>query len=146
MRLRIRRPTNAAIFLPASNTEYHIGGYINYDCSTQSPEMLLQHLADVVAPKVSSTDAPLHITDNDTLSKWIGDDYAYLADCHVLAVACKHEGETLAVIVLFRDQTQPFTPLIVETCAAVGPTLAEHLTRLIRIHHRGTLENDAEAA
>ena len=47
-------PTNAAVFLPSSMDEYTLGGYVNYDCTPESADMLLQHLADVVAPKISN--------------------------------------------------------------------------------------------
>src|SRR5690606_37867773 len=36
---------NAAIFLPATADEYSLGGYVNYDCTSDSADILLQHLA-----------------------------------------------------------------------------------------------------
>ncbi|QDU35309.1 Response regulator receiver domain protein [Poriferisphaera corsica] len=133
-------PTNAAIFLPSAMDEYSLGGYVNYDCAADSADMLLQHLADVVAPKVAAREDLLHVTDNETLKYWIGDDAAYLADSHVVAVACRHGGETLAVMVLFRDCNEPFEDGGVEMSGAVGPLLAEALSRVIRVHHRFTPE------
>lgn len=129
-------PTNAAIFLPSTSDEYTLGGYVNYDCDAKSADMLLQHLADVVAPRLAPRDQPLHITDNDTLKAWIGDDSAYLADCHVLGFASRHKGESLAVITLFRDRGQPFAPDLPELCAAIAPMLGDYLSRIIRVHHR----------
>lgn len=138
-------PTNAAVFLPATADEYSLGGYVNYDCTSESADVLLQHLADVVAPRVADRDGVLHITDNASLSIWIGDDAAYLQDSHVLSFACRHKGETLAVVTVFRDQASPFSPVVVETCEAIGPILAEYLHKLIRIHHRLAADNDHEA-
>ncbi len=133
-------PTNAAIFLPSSLDEYTLGGYVNYDCDADSADVLLEHLADIVAPKISehAEQHPglLHITDNDALFNWIGDDAAYFEDSHVLGFACRHEGETLAVLVLFRDAADPFTAELIDTCDAVAPALAAYLARIIRIHHR----------
>ena len=139
-------PTNAAIFLPSSSDEYSLGGYVNYDCTSESADILLQHLADVVAAKIAEHDGPLQITDNPTLAQWIGDDAAYLADSHVLAFPCRHEAEALAVVILFRDAGEPFQPDLVEACAAIAPLLAQHLARLIRIHHRATIDEDEAAA
>ncbi|MCE9589394.1 MAG: response regulator [Planctomycetes bacterium] len=131
-------PTNAAIFLPTTGDEYSLGGYVNYDCTSESADVLLQHLADVVAPKLADHEGAgvVHVTDNETLSKWIGDDAAYLADSHVVAFACRHKGETLAAVTVFRDHANPFSPVVLETCAAIGPILGEYLHKLIRIHHR----------
>ncbi|QQE10276.1 response regulator [Planctomycetota bacterium] len=136
-------PTNAAIFLPSAVDEYSLGGYVNYDCTADSADMLLQHLADVVAPKVATREDLLHITDNDTLNYWIGDDAAYLADSHVVAVPCRDEhGETLAVFILFRDCNEPFEDASVEASNAIGPLLAEALARVIRVHHRSAPEGE----
>lgn len=137
-------PTNAAIFLPANADEYTLGGYVNYECTAESADMLLQHLADVVAPKVAGHEGLVHITDNAALAQWIGDDSAYLADSHVLTFACRHRGEPLAVLTLFRDGSQPFDAAVVETCAALGVVLAEHLAKLIRIHHRSLPMDEPE--
>jgi DNA-binding response OmpR family regulator len=129
-------PTNAALFLPAMADEYSLGGYVNLDGSRESTTMILQHLADVVAPKMIDREHVLHITDNETLGRWIGADAAYLEDAHVLAVRCQHEEETLAVLVAFRDQNTPFEQEMVQTFEAISSLLAEQLARVIRIHHR----------
>jgi DNA-binding response OmpR family regulator len=129
-------PTNAAIFLPATADEYTLGGYVNYDCTAESADMLLEHLADVVAPRLAQREGPLLITDNATLTSWIGDDAAYLADSHVLAFSCRRGTEPLAVIALFRDHSQPFPAEMVEICAGIAPMLADYLSRIIRVHHR----------
>ena len=96
-------PTNAAVFLPSSMDEYTLGGYVNYDCSPDSADMLLQHLADVVAPKVSHRDDLVHVTDNPSLAHMLGGDAAYLVDSHMLTFSCRSGDESLAVITLFRD-------------------------------------------
>ncbi|MAX25920.1 MAG: hypothetical protein CMJ19_15590 [Phycisphaeraceae bacterium] len=142
-------PTNAALFLPAMADEYSLGGYVNLDGSRESTTMILQHLADVVAPKMAERDHVLHITDNETMGKWIGADAAYLEDAHVLAVRCQHEEETLAVLIAFRDQSTPFAPEMVQTFEAISTLLAEQLSRVIRIHHRHlphSVEGDDEPA
>ena len=135
-------PTNAAVFLPAiADDEFSLGGYVDYDCATGSADMLLQHLADVLAPRVADRDAPLRLNDDASLEQWIGDDAAYLADCDVIAFGCQHEGEALAAIVLFRDRNEPFSESMVQTCRMVGQVLGERLVKLIRVHHRMTADH-----
>lgn len=137
-------PTNAAVFLPSSMDEYTLGGYVNYDCTPESADMLLQHLADVVAPKVSNRDDLIHITDNQSLSHMLGGDAAYLVDSHMLAFACRSESESLAVVALFRDSSDPFDQSVLDTAEAVSPLLGDALARVIRIHHRGLDDDDFE--
>ncbi len=135
-------PTNAAVFLPSSMDEYTLGGYVNYDCTPESADMLLQHLADVVAPKLANRDDLVHVTDNQSLANMLGGDAAYLVDSHMLAFACRSEDESLAVVALFRDSSDPFDQSVLDTAEAVSPLLGDALARVIRIHHRG-LDDDA---
>ncbi len=134
-------PTNAAVFLPSSMDEYTLGGYVNYDCTPDSADMLLQHLADVAAPKVAQHDDIMHVTDNQSLSHLLGGDAVFLIDSHMLAFACRSENESLAVVALFRDGSDPFDQALLDTAEAIGPLLGDALARVIRIHHRGLDED-----
>lgn len=130
-------PCNAAVFLPSSADEFTLGGYVNYDCTKESADMLLEHLADVLAPQIAQRDDELlHATDNAELSELIGDDWNYLADCHLLALPASHEGEALAVIALFRDSNQPFTESAIDTLSHISEQMGSLLARIIRVHHR----------
>lgn len=140
-------PTNAAIFLPSTGDEYSLGGYVNYDCTVQGAELLLQHLGDVAAPKVADRGRIAHITDNRTLTDWLGEQAEYLIDQHVIAFPSVHRDETLAVLVMFRDKARPFAAGLLDTCGIIGPLLGESLAKLIRIHHRHLpdLDSDSDA-
>ncbi len=133
-------PTNAAIFLPSSMDEYSLGGYVNYDCVADSIDMLMDHLGDVLAPKVAEQDHVIHLRDPQSLANWIGDDAAYLTDSHLIAFPCRHQDDALAVVVFFRDLGQPFSEVTVDTVTALAPMLGEALARVIRVHHRAGLE------
>jgi len=134
--------TNAALFLPSGLDEFTLGGYVNYDCASGSADVLLDHLGDVVAPKLAREDAVIHLTNNTQLDHWMGDDAAYLADSHLVAFSARHEGEVLAVTILFRDAAEPFAPGVIETVGAIGPMMGEALARIIRVHHRHLPDND----
>jgi len=129
-------PTNAAIFLPVTVDEYTLGGYVNYDCADGSPEILLNHLADVLAPRAAEHDLAVHLTDNQSMTDWLGDDSAYLVDSHMLAIPCYAENEPLAVMAIFRDGTQPFSDEMINTCKAIAPMLGAYLAKIVRVHHR----------
>ena len=129
-------PTNAAIFLPGTMDEFSLGGYVNYDGTTESTDIILEHFADVLVPKVIEHFDLVHATSAETVCRWIGDDVTFLSQSHLITFACRYEEDTLAVITLFRDCSEPFDPTFVETCDAVAPLLAASLARIIRVHHR----------
>ncbi len=131
-------PTNAAIFLPGNTDpgEYSLGGYVNYECASESAEILLQHMADVLAPKVDESNWPVHITDNQMLTDWLGQEFAYLTDHHLLAFPCQHDEETLAIVALFRHHDRPFGGSAIQCCTSIAPMLAETLAKAVSIHHR----------
>ncbi len=129
-------PTNAAIFLPSNADEYTLGGYVNYDSSSQAADLLLEHLADVLAPRVADHQEMIHVEDNIVMRELIGQDAAYLMDSHLIAFPCIFEDEVLAVVAIFRDAQFRYTEDFVENCDAVAPMLGEHLAKVIRAHHR----------
>lgn len=130
-------PCNAAVFLPSSADEFSLGGYVNYDCTKESADMLLEHLADVLAPAVANKgEEVMHVTDNRALDDLLGDDWNYLADCDLLALPVNHDGEALAVITLFRDNEEPFTEPAIDAMSSIADQMGELLGRIIRVHHR----------
>ena len=140
-------PCNAAVFLPSSADEFSLGGYVNYDCTKESADMLLQHLADVLAPMVANKgEEMMHVTDNRALDDLLGDDWNYLADCDLLALPVNHDGEALAVITLFRDNDQPFTAPAIDAMSSIADQMGELLGRIIRVHHRAIPDFDEPKA
>lgn len=137
-------PTNATLFLPASMEEFTMGGYINYDTSSGSAELLLDHLADVVAPALAQHQQPVHVSANEELIAWVGEHGSHLQDHELLGVPCQHEDETLAVLILFRHQSEPFDSDLVDICCATGSLLADYLAKLIRVHHRHVPDLDGD--
>ena len=136
-------PCNAAVFLPSSADEFSLGGYVNYDCTKESADMLLQHLADVLAPMVAAKgEEVMHVTDNRALDDLLGDDWNYLADCDLLALPVNHDGEALAVITMFRDNDQPFTAPAIDAMSSIADQMGELLGRIIRVHHRAMPDFD----
>ncbi|MEX0885069.1 MAG: response regulator [Phycisphaeraceae bacterium] len=129
-------PCNAAVFLPASGEEYAVGAYVNYDCAGDAVEMLLEHLADTAVPAIAEHDQAVHVSDEATMRAMVGEPGGFLLNCEMLAFACTHEDETLAVLTLFRDRAEPFDAAALPTCDAVAQHLPQSLGRLIRVHHR----------
>lgn len=129
-------PTNAVIFLPSQSGAYTVGGYVNYSFDKASAEPLLGHLADVAAPLIGERDDVFHLQDDCDVNLWLSDDSAWLSGHEVIGVPCIHEDETLACLMLFRDQSEPYDEEMVQTLAAVSPIFCDHLVKVIGVHHR----------
>jgi len=129
-------PTNAAIFLPTTTGDYSLGAYVNYDCPKETVDILLDHMANVVAPRFESLTGLLYLPEQAGLDRYIGDDAQWLDDSGVVALACKHENETLAIFMLFRDRKHTYNAPLLEQITTIGELFAAQLARVIHIHHR----------
>ncbi len=129
-------PTNAAVFLPSTAGDYSLGAYVNYTCPKETGEVLLDHLANVAAPRLDKIAAPLLLTEPAQITQRIGEDVEWMLGNHVLAFACRSEGECLALFMLFRDRATPFGTDFIELCSHFAGHFGAQLARVVRIHHR----------
>ncbi len=129
-------PTNAAIFLPTTSGDYSLGAYVNYDCPKDTVDILLDQLANQVAPRFEHLPGLTVITERQELDRYIGDDAQWLEGSGVAAMACRHGGETLAIFMLFRDRRNPYSDALLEQVRTIGDLFAMQLARVIHIHHR----------
>lgn len=135
-------PTNAIVFLPSGMDSYSVGAFVSFQ-DLDGAELFRDHLADRVAPRIAERGEVISIADDAGLEAWLGrNDAAWLGGRQVIAVACEHEQETLAVLMLFRDQEDAFADDAAEICGGMAPLLAEALGRVIRVHHRALFDGD----
>ncbi|TVQ63686.1 MAG: response regulator [Phycisphaerales bacterium] len=134
-------PTNGAIFLPSNHCDFSLGAYVNYNFPKDTVDVLLDHLADVLAPRFQDENEVLRFTDDEAIAKRLGDDAHWLADSGLIVFSCRHEGECLAVVALFRDNAEPFADDLDAQLRIIGDVFAKQLARVIRIHHRHKPEN-----
>ena len=129
-------PTNAAVFLPTTSGDYSLGAYVNYDCPKDTCDVLLDHLANTVAHRFETQIGVCHMQTRAEVHKRIGDEAQWLGDSSVVAFACRHDGETLAIFLLFRDRRTTFTSSLLQQMQTVSDLFAAQLARVIHIHHR----------
>jgi CheY-like chemotaxis protein len=136
-------PTNAAVFLPTTSGDYSLGAYVNYDCPKDTCDVLLDHLANAVAPRFESIKAGgmAHLTTQAELGEYLDHDADWLQGSHVVGFPCTHDGECLAIFMLFRDQRSPFAGPLLDQVKTVGELFAAQLARVIHIHHRHLPKN-----
>lgn len=134
--------TNAAVFLPGTAGDYALGAYVNYSCPRDAAEVLLDHLANVAAPKLESTAGVITLRGRAELEDRLGEGAEWLGDQHLLAFTCRapagsaSAGECLAVVTLFRDPSNPFQASTPGLLARLSDVFGAQLARVVRIHHR----------
>lgn len=129
-------PTNAAVYLPATTSDYSLGAYVNYDIPKDTADVLLEHLAGVVAPRLEHEKEIRCLRAPRDLEVFLGEDAHWLAESCAVAFACRHEGECLAVVILFRDRKTPFNDELTPVFQTIADLFGRQLGRVIHIHHR----------
>ncbi|MBX3377716.1 MAG: response regulator [Phycisphaeraceae bacterium] len=129
-------PTNAAVFLPATSNDFSLGAYVNYDCPKDAADVLLDHLAGIVAPRMENERELKIMPTYAELEAFLGADAHWLAESSAISFACHHEDECLAVVILFRDRRNPFPETAAPTLSVIADLFGKQLGRVIHIHHR----------
>ncbi|MFI4896821.1 MAG: hypothetical protein ACIARR_03240 [Phycisphaerales bacterium JB059] len=128
--------TNAAIFLPSTSGEFSLGAYVNYDCPKDSAEVMMDHLANVMAPRFEHQDRVLAMSGSADLERYLGEDAHWLGESAAMVIACREDDECLAVITLFRDKRTPFGENDVKMLSIIAEHFGSQLSRVIHVHHR----------
>lgn len=139
-------PTNAAVFLPDPDKVYSLGAYVNYDCPRESIDRLLEHLCGAICPQMSDEHDLVVFDDAQEFAQWIGLEDGLLERSQVIAFSCHHNGECMAVVVMFRSGALPFDPPLARTLDILRSIFARQLNQVVRIHHRSAPQWPDDAA
>jgi len=134
--LSMTGPTNAAVFLPCNHSDFNLGAYVNYDCPRDTVDVLLDQLADLLAPNLQDVKGVVSLSGGREITEFLGDDAGWLTDYEVVAFACRNGDECLAVITFFRELGRDFAKPTVDELKSMGDLLAAQLARVVKIHHR----------
>jgi DNA-binding response OmpR family regulator len=129
-------PTNAAVFLPSASCDWSLGAYVNYDVAKDNADMLLEHLAAIVPPRVQDESELKSLCGRKELESFFADDAHWLGDSRVIVFSCHHEGECLGAVILFRDRRSPFADTVIPTLKIVAQLFGRQLARVVHVHHR----------
>jgi DNA-binding response OmpR family regulator len=134
-------PTNAAVFLPGSggcsaSSDFTLGAYVNYDVPKDTLDMLLDHVTGFVPRRMEAEHSTISAVGARELEKLFGEHAHWLGDSHALCFACHHEGECLAVGILFRDHRNPFPESVIANLRVIAQLFGRQLSRVIHVHHR----------
>ncbi len=129
-------PTNAAVFLPSSSGDWSLGAYANYDKPRDTVETMLDSLCDGLAPVFAEQEGVAIVKGRQELEAALGERAHWLGNSTLAAFPCVHEGETLAVVALFRDKQEAFAEGTAATLRIVADLFGAQLGRVVRTHHR----------
>ncbi|MEM1164720.1 MAG: hypothetical protein AAGI30_00340 [Planctomycetota bacterium] len=135
-------PTNAAVFLPTGSGDYALSAYVNHDVSGDNAEFVLDHLADVVPARYEEYEQVAHLTSSEAVDEAVGEAAPWLEQSDVLVLACRGETDTLAVVMLFRDRSEPFDLAMMPELETLRAVLADQLGRVVKIHNRAKPDAD----
>ncbi|MGI9013254.1 MAG: hypothetical protein ACR2GY_03290 [Phycisphaerales bacterium] len=139
-------PTNAAVFLPDQDRHYSLGAYVNYSCPREEIEVVLEYLSQSLCPLLESQPEIVAFDCASNFAQYIDADVSFLEGSEVIAFRCSDGKETLATMILFRDQDEPFGLDVVPVIDTLRFIFASQVARVIRIHHRATPQWPHEAA
>ena len=129
-------PTNAAVYLAGGDGRFGLGAYVNYEHARRTVEPMLQRLGDEASPRLVDEEDILRFDDAGDFIKDCELETPIDGDMEMIAVPCRHDGECLAVMYMFRGGDAAFSDAIGADLDALREILAEQLATLIRIHNR----------
>ncbi len=129
-------PTNAAVFLPSTSSDFSLGAYVNCDFNGAALDALLDHLADTLAPRFEERSGVHLYRDRGETASMLGADAHWLPDHATIVFPCHRNEECLAVVALFRDDRTPFEPGARALLETISKLFAAQLSRIIHVHHR----------
>ena len=117
-------PTNAAVYLAGGQGGFGLGAYVHYDQPRTMVEPMLQRLGDEACPAISDAREVLRFEDAETfiMECGLGPDVA--TNQQMIAVPCHHDGNCLAILVLFRSEEEPFPEPLASVLDALRPIFA----------------------
>jgi len=121
---------NIAIWLAGEDQhDFQLGAYMKYTIAGED-DLTAAMKAGVV--KLADIEAFVRLSGDTAQEKLSEAELDYLADQDLVAVNCTYLGETLAVVVVFRDAAKGFVDADVATLKTISPLFALSLASVVR--------------
>ena len=124
---------NMAVWLATENT-FQLGAYIKY--TQQSTPELAEAIRSGVVQR-ALRDGMVRINAEDAKRQLSAAELKHMDGNCVLAANCSYLGESLAVLVLFRQGSQPFTGEDAEAIRLIAPVFAVALSAAVKSGEEG---------
>jgi FixJ family two-component response regulator len=121
--------SNIAIWLSADEEDYQLGAYMKYTMPGE------QHITDAIRDglvRLAVQRQCIHLRGDQVEAQLTAEEFRYLGDQEIAAVNCTYLGDSLAVLVLFRERSAPFSDLDIATLQAIAPIFAVTLASIVK--------------
>ncbi len=130
---------NIAIWLAGDKpAEFQLGAYMKFTIAGE--EGLTDAMKNGIVKYVDK-EAFVRLSGDEAQENLTPAELDYLADQDILATNCTYLGETLAVVVLFRDANKGFVDADLATLKSISPLFALTLASVVRDVQKGEDEN-----
>lgn len=120
---------NVAVWLSADDKRFDLGAYMKY--TIQGTTELTNAMRDGVVQRVIREGCVV-IDARNLRAQLSPGEYELLRQQMIVGVNCSYLGESLGVIVLFRDHRTTFKDQDIATIRAIGPVFATMLASIVR--------------
>ncbi len=127
---------NAAVYLREGETDWGIGAYINYDRQPEQFQTLVDTIGPAVCPTVSTEETVNRFVNGEIFANTMGLDPIEFSGNEVVSYGCFSGDQCMAVVVLFRDESKPFTSEAMDTIETLRSIFGQQLDTIIKIHRR----------
>jgi len=127
---------NATVYLREGAADWGIGAYINYDRQPEQFQTLVDTIGPAVCPTVSSEETVNRFVNGEIFANTVGLDPIEFSGNEVISFGCFSGDQCMAVVVLFRDESKPFTSVAMDTIETLRSIFAQQLDTIIKIHRR----------
>lgn len=121
--------SNIGVFLATDGGEFQLGAYMKY---TIAGELDLVDSLQKNLVRVAMRKGFVRLVGDELGKTLVPKELEYLAGQDIAAVNCTYLGETLAVIVMFRDGRTPFHDEDIAALKMVSPLFAVSLAKTVR--------------
>jgi hypothetical protein len=136
---------NASVYLREGEVDWGIGAYINYDRQSEQFQSLIDSIGSSCCSSLGSEEQIKHFTNGEKFADVMGLDSIDFAGNEVVAYGCYAGDRCMAVVVLFRDSSRPFTPDSLDTIDTLRSIFGQQLSTILKIHGRASSKWPSES-
>ena len=130
---------NVAVWLASEDEGYQLGAYMKYTINGE--EAFTNAMRTGIVPMVTK-DSFVHMNAEQAEQNLTPAELDYMRNQTVMGVNCTYLGESLAALVLFRDDRSPFTEEDAAMLKAVSGIFATSLASMVRGGEEGDEDSD----
>ena len=136
---------NAAVYLREGDVDWGVGAFVNYDRQVEDFQELLSGLCSAVCPAMSGETKLKKYTDGEVFAEFLELEAEDYTGNEVVTCGCYHNDKCMAVMVLFRSDTKPFSEETIEAIDIMRHIFGQQLSTILKIHKRGEITWPSES-